>query len=381
MSHLNNLAASSREKEYSPEDQQPKASFKALPFRGEHKRAVSSLCFSPYLSNTSSAIVCSASADGTAKIWELTQEHIKVLYTRSDLPGKSIFTLPCAISFIGHSRGINDLAWNTSGDYIATASDDQTARLWDVETSIPLVEFQGHSNFVFSIKFNPQSNLIATGSFDETVKVWDIRCGECVSTLPAHSDPVTSVDFNCDGTCIASGSYDGLIRIWDTATSECLKTIYAEGNPPVGFLRFSPNGKFILSNSLDSKIRMWSTTDDKPTTKNISLRKSQGDRFFKSYGGPSGHQNTKFCAVSDFCAVKKSRQSIVTGSEDGKLYIYDLQRRSIRQILEGHSDTVLAVSSHEKLPLIASGGMSKDKSIRFWYETNDATANEVVTIM
>ena len=102
------------------------------------------------MSNTSSAIVCSASADGTAKIWELTQEHIKVLYTRSDLPGKSIFTLPCAISFIGHSRGINDLAWNTSGDYIATASDDQTARLWDVETSIPLVEFQGHSNFVFS---------------------------------------------------------------------------------------------------------------------------------------------------------------------------------------------------------------------------------------
>ena len=54
-----------------------------------------------------------------------------------------------------------------------------------------------------------------------------------------------------------SGSYDGLVRIWDTATGECLKTVYAEGNPPVGGVRFSPNGRFVLSGTLDGKLRLY----------------------------------------------------------------------------------------------------------------------------
>ena len=346
----------------------PSAStFKSLPFRGEHRRAVSSLCFAPELCNSLDALVCSASADGSAKMWALTQDHLDVLSAR--LPGKSVFTLPVVSNFVGHSRGINDVTWNYNGSYLATASDDKSARLWDVETAAPLIDFQGHSNFVFSVKFNPQSNLLATGSFDETVKLWDIRCGECITTLAAHSDPVTSVDFNRDGTCVASGSYDGLIRVWDTATGECLKTIYAEGNPPVSFLRFSPNGKFILSSTLDSRLRMWQVSGDKSVSKTGDRYKSQGGHFFKIYGGKGCHQNTKFCAFSDFCITNRNQQSIVTGSEDGKLYIYDLQTKAVRQTLEGHSDAVLAVASHSKIPLLASGGMNQDKSVRFWFQT------------
>jgi len=362
-----NIDASTNSQAQEEQKEEDEENFKSLPFRGEHKKAISSVSFAPNLSNKSSALLCSASADGTAKIWSLSQEHMGLGCRVSG--SKSVFTLPVTANFSGHSRGINDVAWSRNATYIATASDDKSARLWDVETSMPLIDFQGHTNFVFTIKFNPQSNLIATGSFDETVKVriwcrcvcklfsflignglfcvklWDVRSGESVSTLPAHSDPVTSVDFNRDGTCIASGSYDGLIRIWDTATGECLKTIYADGNPSVSFLRFSPNGKYILSSTLDSKLRMWQVSGDR--------RGGGKARFFKSYGGPNGHVHTKFCAFSDFCIADKKRQSIVSGSEDGKLYIYDLQTMDLQQTIEGHSDAVLAVASHQEVPLIA----------------------------
>ena len=38
-------------------------------------------------------------------------------------------------------------------------------------------------------------------------------------------------------------------------TGECLKTIYAGCNPPVSYVRFSPNGKFVLTGTLDSTLR------------------------------------------------------------------------------------------------------------------------------
>ena len=203
-----------------------------LPLLCEHKKAVSSIKISPVESASSLALACSSSADGSLKIWDVKKSVTEKYFnanSKLDIKNVRNAVTPAVSTLTGHSQGVNDLTWAADGRYIASASDDKTIRLWDVNTGDSMVEFQGHSNFVFCLAFNPQSNILCSGSFDEHVKLWDVRSGDCVSTLPAHSDPVTGVDFNRDGTCIVSGSHDGLIRIWDTATSECLKTIYAEG--------------------------------------------------------------------------------------------------------------------------------------------------------
>ena len=73
------------------------------------------------------------------------------------------------------------------------------------------------------------------------------NAGKCLKTLPAHSDPVSAVHFNRDGSLIVSSSYDGLCRIWDTASGQCLKTLIDDDNPPVSFVKFSPNGEPLFS--------------------------------------------------------------------------------------------------------------------------------------
>jgi COMPASS component SWD3 len=305
--------------------------FQQFPYHGEHKRAVSAVALAPS-KLCDSPLCASASADGTVKLWQVYQD---------EAPSDDI--MPCLTSLVGHSRGINDVTWSPQAPYVATASDDKSLRLWDAHTGEALVEFRGHSNFVFCCKFNPQSNLLVSGSFDETVKLWDVRSGDCVCTLPAHSDPVTGVDLNRDGTCIVSGSHDGLIRIWDTATGECLKTIYAQANPPVSMVKYSPNGKYILSGTLDGSLRLWKTST-----------------CCKTY---VSHSNSKYCLASDFLV---GGQAIVTGSESGQIYLYDLQSQKVQQILEGHKDVVLAVSCHDKEKLICSGGMTADRTVQFW---------------
>ncbi len=117
--------------------------------------------------------------------------------------------------------------------------------------------------------------------FDESVRIWDVKTGKCLKTLPAHSDPVSAVHFNRDGSLIVSSSYDGLwywycrslldkstpflltnwsfsfSRIWDTASGQCLKTLIDDDNPPVSFVKFSPNGKYILAATLDNTLKLW----------------------------------------------------------------------------------------------------------------------------
>jgi COMPASS component SWD3 len=59
-----------------------------------------------------------------------------------------------------HTGGINDVAWNPQGNYLATASDDLTARIWDAESGKCLVTLAGHTNYVFCCRFNPVGHIL-----------------------------------------------------------------------------------------------------------------------------------------------------------------------------------------------------------------------------
>ena len=315
-----------------------------LPFHGEHKRAVSTLQFAPSnLTKPKSVLCASASADGTAKIWDIS-------LSSSSSPLKPLGTC------VGHARGINQVSWNRAAPFLATASDDRTVRLWDAVTTEALVEFRGHSSFVFCV--DQTNNMLVSGSFDETVKLWDVRSGQCVCTLPAHSDPVTAVSFGRDGTTVASASHDGLIRIWDVSTGECLKTIYAAANPPVSTLRYAPNGKYLLAGTLDSVVRLW------PVSRTASNRCVQSYATHQGTAHAGAHVHSRYSTTATFTSDGKS---VVVGSETGKVVVYDLQTGEVQQVLEHESDEIiLAVDAHDKLPLLCSGGMTSDRKVSFW---------------
>ena len=54
------------------------------------------------------------------------------------------------------------------------------------------------------------------------------------------------------------------------------------------------------------------------------------------------------------------------GSEDQKVYLWDLQTKEIAQTLVGHTGAVLAVSTHPTEMIVASGGMAPDNTVKIW---------------
>ncbi|KAL1748896.1 WD40-repeat-containing domain protein [Schizophyllum fasciatum] len=291
-----------------------------------HARSISAVKFSPDGKLLAS---CGQAADKTIKIWDT--ENGEILHTLK-----------------GHEEGVSDIAWSNDGAYLASASDDKTIRTWSLEEAAEQKCLVGHTNFVFCVTYNPTGNLIASGGFDETVRLWDAVRGRLIRVMPAHSDPVTSVDFSHDGTMVVSCAMDGLIRIWDTESGQCLKTLVDDDNPICSHVRFTPNSKFALASTQDSTVRLWNY---------------HASRCAKTY---TGHVNRTFCIPSCFATSRVGERLVLSGSEDARVYVWDLQTRQLVQVLEGHKDVILGVSVHPTKCMLATAAMEKDLTIRIW---------------
>jgi WD40 repeat protein len=78
----------------------------------------------------------------------------------------------------------------------------------------PVRTLTGHTDWVLSVAFSPDGRLLASGSDDETIKLWEVASGSLVRTLTGHTHWVRSVAFSPDGRLLASGSYKE-IKLWD----------------------------------------------------------------------------------------------------------------------------------------------------------------------
>jgi WD40 repeat protein len=77
------------------------------------------------------------------------------------------------------------VAFIANGQILASSSDDQMLKLWDVTTGKCFRTLDGHKIWLWSVAISPDSKILATGSEDETIKLWNINTGECLKTLRA----------------------------------------------------------------------------------------------------------------------------------------------------------------------------------------------------
>ncbi|MEG4840174.1 AAA-like domain-containing protein, partial [Microcoleus sp. B9-D4] len=93
--------------------------------------------------------------------------------TTKHLRGRVIAALQQAVSTVkernsleGHSNSVRSVAFSPDGLTLASASDDNSIKLWNMETQKPIATLTGHSNSVRSVAFSPDGLTLASASDD-----------------------------------------------------------------------------------------------------------------------------------------------------------------------------------------------------------------------
>ncbi len=131
---------------------------------------------------------------------------------------------PRLVAQLGHALVIYSVAFSPDGRHVLTGSEDNIARLWDVETGKEVRRFEGHGGGIISVAFSPDGRYVLTGSWDGTARLWDRDTGKEVRKFEGHATTIWSVAFSPDGRYVLTGSRDKTARLWDRDTGKEVKT-------------------------------------------------------------------------------------------------------------------------------------------------------------
>jgi cell division cycle 20, cofactor of APC complex len=175
----------------------------------------------------------------------------------------------------------------------------------------------------------------------DTVYLYDVKSSS-INPLPKHEDLITSVSYSADGRTLAVGTNDACVQLWDVERQTMTRS-WQSHNARVNALSW--NDSLLTSGSKDQTIMNHDTRIRAPA---ISMFE--------------GH-------TQEICGLKWSPngQQLASGANDNTLKIWELRTTAPRFDLRHHTAAVKAIDwCPWKQDLLASGGGTADRSIRFW---------------
>lgn len=276
--------------------------------------------------------LATASEDGTARIWDIhAGEAVSVLAE--------------------HGGPVTSVAFSPDGKVLLTGCYDSRARLWDLQTGRIMLNLADHTRPITAVAFAPNGSYVATASLDNTTRIFGVQSGTTHQHLIGHHGPVTTVEFSPDGRHLATGSQDCTIRMWDTETWRTRFIIFGH-TAAISGLTFDPQSRRIATASYDRTVQVWDTATGRSqpypgtqldhrgpvyaithTPDGKALISASGDQYVRMWDLPSGQVRvlgTGQTGTQSCVSFTPDGSSLLTTSLEGSCRVWDIATGTLR---------------------------------------------------
>ncbi|KAI9507163.1 microtubule binding protein [Russula earlei] len=233
-----------------------------VPLARSHTAPVLDTDWSPH----SDTIVASGGEDGNVLIWQVDPAVFEGWSADGWVPVDFSPVLRIGAS----QRKVGQVLWHPAAQHVlASAVGDHTVKLWDLGApESPRAVLAGHADTIQSLAFNPTGQLLATTCRDRKLRVFDPRTGgEPVRVGEGHGGiKGARVVWMGDRDRIATTGFsrmsDRQVGVWETGALKNLKTLMLDQSAGVVMPFWSDNNILFLAGKGDGNIRYYEYESD-----------------------------------------------------------------------------------------------------------------------
>lgn len=302
-------------------------------FKG-HEDDVNAVAFS-----SDSRFVLTGSDDNLAILWETET-------------GKQVQT------FSGHSGNVDDVRFSPDDRLVLTGSSDCTAVLWNAQTGAKTRTFAldvgvGRRERVRSTCFSPNGRHVITSSSGigvaGKISLWNVATGQRNQSFGKYDYDVRNLSTSSDGLKVVAKTAKRELSLWNTQTGRCEKTIKYTAD--ISDACFLPDDESLLIGDDDGTVVRWDLQTETTTQtyviseqkRYVRLALSRNGRWFVTacneqlavWETETGRQiqsfDSQLSAVTAI-AIGRNRRSMVIGSEDGSVALWDLFAGTVNRV-------------------------------------------------
>lgn len=139
------------------------------------------------------SLLAAGATDGTITVWE-TNGWTQRAVMRQD-------------------QSVANIVFSSDGKRLVSGSGSGTCYVWDMKRFVRNAALEGHTAHTVGVAVHPDGSRIATASYDQTVRIWDTTDGTCVLTLRGFPKELYTVSFVNKGTGILVTQTDGMVHV------------------------------------------------------------------------------------------------------------------------------------------------------------------------